>query len=152
MTALSVQGLVKSFGGIRATDHLDLDIRAGEIHAVIGPNGAGKTTLINQLSGEFMSDAGSIRFGELDVTETQIEHRVHLGIARSYQTTSVFLEFTALQNMMLAVQAQCRQTFSFWRPVTANTGLVVRARALLAQVGLDGFENTPVSAMAHGAK
>ena len=89
MNALSVQGLVKSFGGIRATDHLDLDVRQGEIHAIIGPNGAGKTTLINQLSGELVPNSGSIRFGDVDVTREPMHRRVRLGIARSYQITSV---------------------------------------------------------------
>ncbi len=152
MNALSVQGLVKSFGGIRATDNLDLDIRAGEIHAIIGPNGAGKTTLINQLSGELIPNSGSIHFGEVDVTREPMHRRVRLGIARSYQITSVFMNFTALQNVMLAVQGARGETFSFWRPVAADARLVDRARKLLAQVGLSGFEDIPVSMMAHGAR
>jgi len=152
MNALSVQGLVKSFGGIRATDNLDLDIRAGELHAIIGPNGAGKTTLINQLSGELMPTAGSVRFGNVDVTHEPMHRRVRLGIARSYQITSVFLDFTALQNVMLAVQGERSETFSFWRPVTADAPLVASARGLLERVGLGGFEDIPASAMAHGAK
>ena len=152
MTALSVQGLVKSFGGIRATDNLDLDIQAGEIHAVIGPNGAGKTTLINQLSGELMPSSGSIRFGDVDVTHEPMHRRVRLGIARSYQITSVFMGFTALQNVMLAVQGERSETFSFWRPVATDAHLVDRARALLEKVGLGSFADVPASAMAHGAK
>ena len=152
MNALSVQGLVKSFGGIRATDHLDLDVRHDEIHAIIGPNGAGKTTLINQLSGELMPNSGSIRFGDVDVTHEPMHRRVRLGIARSYQITSVFMGFTALQNVMLAVQGQRSETFSFWRPVAADVYLVDQARALLERVGLSGFDDIPASAMAHGAK
>jgi branched-chain amino acid transport system ATP-binding protein len=152
MNALSVQGLVKSFGGIRATDNLDFDIRPGEIHAIIGPNGAGKTTLINQLSGELMPDSGSIHFGDVDVTREPINRRVRLGIARSYQITSVFLDYTALQNVMLAIQGERGETLSFWRPVAADTRLVDSARALLARVGLSGFEGIPASAMAHGAR
>jgi branched-chain amino acid transport system ATP-binding protein len=152
MNALSVQGLVKSFGGIRATDHLDLDVQPGEIHAIIGPNGAGKTTLINQLSGELTPNGGSIRFGEVDVTREPMRRRVQLGIARSYQITSVFTGFTALQNVMLAVQGERSETFSFWRPVARDARLVERARALLDRVGLSGFDDTPASAMAHGAK
>ena len=152
MNALSVHGLVKSFGGIRATDNLDLDVREGEIHAIIGPNGAGKTTLINQLSGELMPNSGSIRFGDVDVTREPVHRRVRLGIARSYQITSVFMDFTALQNVKLAVQGARGETFSFWRPVTTDANLVNAARGLLARVGLDGFEDIPLSAMAHGAK
>jgi branched-chain amino acid transport system ATP-binding protein len=152
MSALSVQGLVKSFGGIRATDHLDLDVRPGEIHAIIGPNGAGKTTLINQLSGELMPNRGSIRFGDIDVTREPMHRRVRLGIARSYQITSVFMGFTAMQNVMLAVQGERAETFSFWRQVAADAQLVNRARELLYRVGLSGFDDIPASAMAHGAK
>ncbi|MDB5550375.1 MAG: branched-chain amino acid transporter,ATP-binding component [Rhizobium sp.] len=152
MNALSVQGLVKSFGGIRATDNLDLDIRPGEIHAIIGPNGAGKTTLINQLSGELLPSSGSIHFGDVDVTREPMHRRVRLGIARSYQITSIFLGFTALQNVMLAVQGERGETFSFWRPVAADERLVASARALLERVGLSGFEHILASAMAHGAK
>jgi branched-chain amino acid transport system ATP-binding protein len=152
MSALSVQGLVKSFGGIRATDNLDLEIHVGEIHAIIGPNGAGKTTLINQLSGELMPNSGSIHFGDVDVTREPVHRRVRLGIARSYQITSVFPGFTALQNVMLAVQGERGEAFSFWRPVAADVSLVDRARTLLAQVGLGSFEDIPVSTMAHGAK
>jgi branched-chain amino acid transport system ATP-binding protein len=152
MNALSVQRLVKLFGGIRATDDLYLDVRQGEIHAIIGPNGAGKTTLINQLSGELTPNSGSIRFGDIDVTHEPIHRRVRLGIARSYQITSVFMDFTALQNVMLAVQGQQGKTFSFWRPFAADTHLVARARALLDSVGLENFYDTPASAMAHGAK
>jgi len=152
MNALSVRGLVKSFGGIRATDNLDLDILAGEVHAIIGPNGAGKTTLINQLSGELTPNNGSIHFGDADVTREPIHRRVRLGIARSYQITSVFLAFTALQNVMLAVQGERSETFSFWRPVAADVDLVDRAQALLDRAGLSGFEDIPASGMAHGAK
>ena len=152
MNALSVQGLVKSFGGIRATDNLDLDVRAGEVHAIIGPNGAGKTTLINQLSGELMPNSGLINFGDVDVTREPMHRRVRLGIARSYQITSVFLGFTALQNVMLAVQGERGETFSFWRPVATDASLVDQARALVERVGLSGFEDVPASAMAHGAR
>jgi branched-chain amino acid transport system ATP-binding protein len=152
MNALTVQGLVKSFGGIRATDHLDLDVRPGEIHAIIGPNGAGKTTLINQLSGELLPNSGTIRFGNIDVTREPIHQRVRLGIARSYQITSVFMSFTALQNVMLAVQGERSETFSFWRPVAEDAALIDRARELLSRVGLGDFENIPASSMAHGAK
>ena len=152
MTALTVRGLTKFFGGIRATDGLDLDVDSGEIHAIIGPNGAGKTTLINQLSGELNPTAGVIRLDDVDVTHVPIHRRVHLGIARSYQITSVFLGFTALENVMLAAQGQRGKTFSFWQPVARDAPLVERARSLLARVGLDDAVHTPVSAMAHGAR
>lgn len=152
MTALVVRGLTKSFGGVRATDGLDLDIEPYEIHAVIGPNGAGKTTLINQLSGELMPGGGAIRFGDADITYLPIQQRVSVGIARSYQITSVFLRFTALQNVMLAIQGRRGETFSFWRPVESDANLVEPAGALLERVGLSHAKHTLVSVLAHGAR
>jgi branched-chain amino acid transport system ATP-binding protein len=152
MKALSVQGLVKRFGGLTATDHLDLELREGEIHAVIGPNGAGKTTLINQLSGELIPDEGTIRFGNIDVTSEPVNRRARMGIARSYQITSVFMGFTALQNVMLAVQGASGHSLGFWRPVMRDAKLVGPARRLLQRVGLEAAADTPVSALAHGAR
>jgi len=152
MNALEVRGLVKRFGGLTATDHLDLEVRTGELHAVIGPNGAGKTTLINQLSGELFPDEGTIRFNDVDVTAQPIDRRARLGIARSYQITSVFNEFTALQNVMLAVQGESGRSFGFWEPVARQRELIEPAQALLERVGLASSAQTPVSAMAHGAR
>jgi branched-chain amino acid transport system ATP-binding protein len=149
---LSVTGLVKRFGGLLATDNLDLDVRAGEIHAIIGPNGAGKTTLINQLSGELSPDAGSIVFQGVDITALPPFRRALAGLARSFQITSVFAEFTALENVMLAVQAANGHSFSFWRPARTFAALTNPAREALARAGLAGFEDTPVSAMAHGVR
>lgn len=152
MNALSIRGLVKRFGGLTATDHLDLDVREGEIHAVIGPNGAGKTTLINLLSGEMLADEGVIRFGDVDVVREPVHRRARLGIARSYQLTSVFQGFTALQNVMLAVQGQSGESLSFWRRAARDARLVGPARELLQRVGLGAFEDARVSTMAHGAR
>lgn len=150
--SLIVEGLVKRFGGLTATDGLNLEVRPGEIHAIIGPNGAGKTTLINQLSGELLPDAGTITFGARDVTRVPVHVRARLGIARSYQITSVFLEFTALQNVMLAVQGASGRSFSFWRPVAKDAALVEPALALLEQVGLGPLAHTRVAALAYGAR
>ena len=85
---LRITGLVKRFGGLRATDGVDLEVRAGEVHAIIGPNGAGKTTLINQIVGEIAPDEGSIRFDELDITRLPTDERARAGLSRSYQITS----------------------------------------------------------------
>ena len=149
---LTVTGLVKRFGGLVATDNLDLDVKPGEIHAVIGPNGAGKTTLINQLSGELQPNAGRIVFDGVDITALPPYRRALSGLARSFQITSVFAEFTALENVMLAVQAVSGHSFSFWQPALDDAQLTEPARQALAQVGLAGYENTPVSAMAHGVR
>jgi branched-chain amino acid transport system ATP-binding protein len=150
--ALRVRGLVKRFGGLVATDHLDLDVNAGEIHAVIGPNGAGKTTLINQLSGELLPDEGSIELHGEQVVREPVQRRARRGIARSYQITSVFQEFTALQNVMLAVQGASGGAFSFWTPVARDASLVDPALAFLQQVGLGAQAQARVSGMAHGAR
>ncbi|CAN5675903.1 ABC transporter ATP-binding protein [soil metagenome] len=149
---LSVTGLVKRFGGLLATDHLSLDVRPGEIHAVIGPNGAGKSTLINQLSGELMPSEGTIVFDGVDVTRWPVYRRAAAGIARSYQITSVFPEFTALQNVMFAVQAGAGSSFGAWKPVSEDSGLVQPARAALIRVGLGHRANTPAGRMAHGER
>jgi branched-chain amino acid transport system ATP-binding protein len=152
MNTLVVQRLVKRFGGLTATDHLDLEVREGEIHAVIGPNGAGKTTLINQLSGELRPDEGTIQFNGTEVTHEPVHRRARLGIARSYQITSVFLEFTALQNVMLAVQGASGESLSFWQPVRKDSRLVDPAHELLRRVGLGAQASAPVAALAHGAR
>ena len=152
MTLLEVSGLVKRFGGLTATDGVDLTVEAGEVHAVIGPNGAGKTTLINQLSGELLPDAGIIRFDGRDITTEPVFRRALGGVGRSYQITSVFSEFTVLTNVVLAAQAHAGHSFSFWRAVSAETALVARARETLDQVGLAGRADTQVAALAHGER
>jgi len=150
MTLLQVRGLTKRFGGLVATDTLDLDVDAGEVHAVIGPNGAGKTTLISQLAGALRPDAGRIRLAGEDVTGLSSHERVRRGFARSYQVTNVFRAFTALDNVALAVQAGDGSSFGFWRPVQRERHLFDRARELLSQVGLAARGDVPAGALAHG--
>jgi branched-chain amino acid transport system ATP-binding protein len=152
MTLLAVSGLVKRFGGLTATDGVDLTVEAGEVHAVIGPNGAGKTTLINQLSGELLPDAGKVHFAGHDFTTEPVFRRALAGIGRSYQITSVFLEFSVLINVVLAAQAHAGHSFSFWRPLAAEAGLVTRAREALEQVGLASRAGTQVASLAHGER
>src|SRR5437763_16217089 len=112
---LVVRGLTKRFGGLVATDGVDLDVAEGETLAVIGPNGAGKTTLIGQLSGDLAPDAGTIRFAGEDITALSPDARSQRGLARSFQITSIFGDFTALDNVALAVQAHAGHSFHFWR-------------------------------------
>jgi branched-chain amino acid transport system ATP-binding protein len=150
MTLLQVRGLTKRFGGLVATDALDLDVDAGEVHAIIGPNGAGKTTLLSQLAGALKPDAGSIRLAGEDITGLSSHERVGRGIARSYQVTNVFRAFTALDNVALAVQAGDGSSFGFWRPVRRERHLFDRACELLSQVGLVGRSDVPAGALAHG--
>ena len=150
MSLLRVSGLVKRFGGLVATDGVELDVEAGELHAVIGPNGAGKTTLINQLSGELAPDAGTITFEGRDITALPVHQRALAGFSRSYQITSVFPEFSALQNVMLAAQAHAGHSFAFWQPVAGEAALRDIAQAALEQVGLAGRAQLPAAALAHG--
>src|SRR5918996_6206475 len=98
---LEVRQLVKTFGALRATDGIDLDVPEGETHAIIGPNGAGKTTLIGQLAGDVRPDAGTTRFAGRDVTSLDGPARSRLGLARSFQITSIFRDFSALDNVAL---------------------------------------------------
>ena len=152
MNLLEVRGLVKRFGGLTATDGVDLDVRAGEVHAVIGPNGAGKTTFVNLVAGELAADAGAIRFDGRDVTAEPVHRRAQSGLGRSYQITSVFPEFTALVNVMLAVQGHAGHSFRFFRPLATDPELVVPARQALAEVGLADKAGVAVAALAHGER
>jgi branched-chain amino acid transport system ATP-binding protein len=152
MNHLEVRGLVKRFGGLLATDHVDLDLVRGELHAVIGPNGAGKTTLINQLSGEIIPDEGRIVFDGQDLTREPPHQRAMAGLGRSFQITSVFNDFSVLQNAALAVQAHAGHSFRFWRPAARETALTQPAMAALDQVGLTARAHTPVAALAHGER
>ena len=149
---LRVERLVKRYGGVLATDDLSLEVAAGEIHAIIGPNGAGKTTLIRQLAGEELPDAGRIVFDGRDITHEPPHRRARAGIGRSYQITSVFPEFTALENVVLAVQAHAGHCFRFWRPVLRDPGLTDPATAALRQVGLADRGAVPAGELAHGER
>jgi len=148
--ALIVSGLYKSFGGVHATDNLNLEVMANEIHAVIGPNGAGKTTMIAQLSGALMPDEGHIVFDGTDITTMPAHRRSHLGLARSFQITSIFLDFTCLDNVALAVQAHHGHSFRFWRPAQGDASLCGPALEALERVGLAERAEVQAANLAHG--
>ena len=126
MTELSCRGLRKAFGGLVVTDDLALSVASGELHALIGPNGAGKTTALAQLSGELRPDAGSVWLDDVDITDLSLPQRVHAGVARSYQISSVFRDFTARENVELALQAMDRHSFRFFRPAARNAARIER--------------------------
>jgi branched-chain amino acid transport system ATP-binding protein len=147
---LQVGHLAKRFGGIVATDDIVLNVEKGELHAVIGPNGAGKTTLIAQLSGQLRPDAGRIRFAGNDITALPVHRRSALGLARSFQITSLFLDFSVLDNVALAVQAHAGHSFHFWRNARSENDLRAPAHAALARVGLSERADVPASALSHG--
>jgi branched-chain amino acid transport system ATP-binding protein len=147
---LEIEGLTKRFGGILASDAITLAVPKGELHAIIGPDGAGKTTLIGQLAGELTPDSGSIRFEGGDVTAVSTWRRSQLGLARSFQITSLFPDFTALDNVALAVQAHAGHSFRFWRDARRDAALREPAKAALARVGLAGRADVPVAVLSHG--
>ena len=149
-TLLDVVALRKSFGALQATDGVDLDVREGETHAVIGPNGAGKTTLISQLSGMLRPDSGQIRFAGEDITRLAAPARSKKGLARSFQITSIYREFSALDNVALAVQAHAGHSFRFWRPARKEEELRGPARKILEEVGLGARASVTAANLAHG--
>jgi len=142
---LEVRGLTKSFGALLASDDIDLEVREGETHAIIGPNGAGKTTLISQLAGNLLPDRGRVRFAGEDITALS-----HRGFARSFQITSIYRDFTALENVMLAVQAHAGSSFRFWGSARAERALQEPARRVLEEVGLGARTGLPGGNLAHG--
>jgi len=147
---LQIDGLTKRFGGVVASDEIVLSVPAGELHAIIGPNGAGKTTLIGQLTGEIAPDAGRIQFEGRDITALPIHTRSRLGLARSFQITSLFLDFTVLDNVALAVQAHAGHSFHFWRDARSDPALREPARAALQRVGLTQRADVLVANLSHG--
>jgi len=147
---LHIEDLTKRFGGVVASDRISLAVAAGELHAIIGPNGAGKTTLIGELTGEISPNTGRIRFDGCDITALPTYRRSALGLARSFQITSLFSDFTALDNVALAVQAHAGHSFRFWRDARSESALREPARAALDRVGLAGRANVTVSKLSHG--
>jgi branched-chain amino acid transport system ATP-binding protein len=147
---LRVENLLRRFGGIVATDHVSLEVARGELHAIIGPNGAGKTTLISQLTGQLLPHAGAIYLAGQNITRVPAWRRSALGLARSFQITSLLPDFTALDNVALAAQAHDGHSFRFWGNARKERGLRATALAALERVGLGARANTLVSKLSHG--
>jgi branched-chain amino acid transport system ATP-binding protein len=146
---LEVRELSKSFGALKASDGITFDVKEGETHAVIGPNGAGKTTFISQVAGNLRPDAGRILFAGEDITALPAPRRARKGLARSFQITSVYPEFSVLQNVALAVQAQSGRT-GFWRDARADPALTGPAQRVLEEVGLEQRKNVLAANLSHG--
>lgn len=149
---LKVSGLSKSFGGLQVTNNVTLEILPGEMHALIGPNGAGKSTLIHQISGLLKPDDGQILFCGNDVTRAEPSIRANLGLARSFQITSIMPAFTALENVSLAVQARAGSSFRFFGNASSEAALIEPAMAALAEVELTNRAHTLASELSHGEK
>jgi branched-chain amino acid transport system ATP-binding protein len=149
---LSIQKLSKKFGAVIANEDVSLDLYQGEIHGLIGPNGAGKSTLIKQISGEIKQDSGKIILEENEISNHQVFERTKMGLARSFQVSSVIPNFTALENVILAIQGNLGQTFKFWKPVSKNQGLINAAQVYLDQVDLKTRRSVLASELSHGER
>ena len=149
---LAIENLEKSFGALKATNGVSLDLRPGEIHALIGPNGAGKSTLIAQIAGALAPDAGTIRFLGRDVTALSTAARARLGLARTFQVSSLAQEFSALRNVMLAVQARQGSSLRFLRAAARDCTLTEPAMTMLARVGLAERAQVPAAELSHGER
>lgn len=149
---LKTEALTKRYGGLLVTDSVSIDIRSGEIHALIGPNGAGKTTLINQLSGELASASGQVWFSGNDVTALPIHRRARSGLLRSYQITSIFDEFTVLENVVFAAMAAKEHAFRFWRPMVSEPRARQAAQQAMDDCGLTAQASALAADLAYGER
>ncbi len=149
---LRIEDLQKAYGGLRVTDHVDLCVIPGELHAIIGPNGAGKTTLVDQISGRTGSNAGRIFFQDMDVTRLPMHARAARGLVRCFQLTSILPAFSALENVALAVQARVGSSFRFFKDPSNETRLNEPAIAALTLVGLRERASVEAGRLSHGEK
>lgn len=149
---LSLSGLSRSFGALKATDDVSLALMPGEIHALIGPNGAGKSTLINLITGELQPSAGAIRFLGRDIAALDVAGRARAGLARTFQVSSVVADFTVLQNVMLAVQGASGGTFRFFRSALSDDTLTGPAHGHIAAAGLTDRGEVPAAQLSHGER
>jgi len=149
---LQAVALGRRFRGLAAVDAVSLDVRVGEIHAVIGTNGAGKSTLVNMLSGELAPSAGSIRFAGEDVTRWSQPRRARAGIGRSYQRTTIFADFSVLENCRLAAQASAPHAARVWQPASRDARGIAVAQRALAAAGLEDVAGRTAATLSHGAK
>jgi branched-chain amino acid transport system ATP-binding protein len=147
---LAVSGLTKRFGAFFANSGIDLTVLPGEVHAIIGPNGAGKTTFVAQIAGELAPSAGRIVFEGRDISALPPYRRAALGLARTFQITSAFRSFSALENVAIAAQALAGSSFGMWSPAESDPELNRRSREALELVQLADRAAEPCMALAHG--
>lgn len=149
---LKVSHLYKSFGALKATDDVSLTLLPGEIHALIGPNGAGKSTLIKQIAGGLRSDSGTVHFAGHDVTLLGTVARARAGLGRTFQISSLAMEFTVLQNVMLGALGRDGRVMRFIAPVLGQAALRNRALDALDRVGLVSDAAKRTSELSHGQR
>ena len=138
--------------GDLAIENLSLEVMTGQIHAIIGPNGAGKTTLINILSGQLLPDSGEIMFDDKIITRLRPSKRANLGLARSFQITSIFPDFSTLDNVVFSILARSAHNFRFWRPTNNDDRLRIPALEILDRIGLGARAEVIAGNLAHGEK
>ena len=152
MTALYVRGLIKSFGGLRVTDNIELAVEPGERRLIIGPNGAGKTTLFNLITGEFAPDSGTISLFGRDITRAPARRRAHLGLARTYQIITLFPRDTILRNVTLALLGLSPLRWNAFLDLARQDHLTHRAREALARVGLEAIAERQLAETSYGER
>jgi len=148
--ALELKGLSKSFGGLRAVRGVDLVVLPGDRKAVIGPNGAGKTTLFNLITGILTATSGEVLLFGRDVTRWPSHRRAALGMARTFQVTSLFPRLTVLDNVLLAIEGLRRTKFVMWRPLASYRDVQEKAHRLLAEAGFLDRRDVEVRYLSHG--
>jgi len=152
MSALQIEGLSKSFGGLRVTANVSLVVEPGERRLIIGPNGAGKTTLFNLITGELAPDSGRIALLGHDITHTASRRRAHLGMARTYQIITLFPRDTILRNITLALLGLSPLRWNAFADLSAQRGLAEQAHAALVRVGLDHIAGRPLAQTSYGER
>ena len=149
---LELRSLRKKFGALKATDDVSLEVEKGKIHALIGPNGAGKTTLISQIFGNLKPDSGDIFLDGKSITNTSVADRALLGIGRSFQISNVLMDFSVLENAIVAKISHSQETFRFFRPAFSEPSLIEGGFAILKRVGMEQMADRKVSDLAHGER
>ncbi|WP_171208705.1 MULTISPECIES: ABC transporter ATP-binding protein [unclassified Ruegeria] len=149
---LETRNLHKSFGALKATDDVSIDLRPGEIHAIIGPNGAGKSTLIAQICGGLQPDAGSVHLSGRDVSGLSTAARAQAGLGRTFQISALAMEDTVLENALLGALGQSGRPWQFWRSAARRTDLLDRAMAALDRVGLSDDAEQVTANLSHGQR
>ena len=149
---LEVRDIRKSFGALKASDGITLNLRTGEIHALIGPNGAGKSTLIQQIAGGLRPDSGSVHFRGRDVSVMSVAQRARAGLGRTFQISALAMDYTVIENAVFGAIGQSGSTFRFFRPAMKDRALLANAKEALDRVGLADHASMLTSELSHGQR
>lgn len=149
---LETRGITKSFGALRASRDISIDLRPGEIHAIIGPNGAGKSTLIGQICGTLKPDAGSVRLLGRDVTQEPTRVRARAGLGRTFQISALAMEDTVLQNAVLGALGAGGRPWRFFGNALTDKALRATAEDALERVGLKDQARMRTAELSHGQR